>query len=80
MTLDEAVEIRKRSLLGEVVKRARLRQAVNVIGQHRAIEREYERKATLPDLSKHERARVNAVLLYNLAIACGKLNDWKEAA
>ncbi|HET8744297.1 MAG TPA: hypothetical protein VFM98_01740 [Ramlibacter sp.] len=74
MTRAEAIAIRSAHVQGKPVLALELREAVRVLSKHRE-----ERKLRLPDLSRPDRERMNAVLLYNLGRALGRIEERKAA-
>ena len=73
MTREEALAIRTAQLMGRPVLALELQEACRVLGKVR------DRKMRLPELPRPERERVNAVLLYNLGRALGRLEERKAA-
>ena len=77
MTLERALEIRKRSLQKEPVTPAELQSALMIIEESVRFKRAGKPvghggrpyKFTLPKLSAYERERVNAILLFHLGQA-----------
>lgn len=77
MQLDEAIAIRQSSLHGREVQRNLLAQALRVIDRGNAIslgQRDIWRPEPIHDT---QRDRINMVLAFRLALACGKLRDWQ---
>lgn len=78
MQLDEAVQIQQYILKGLPVQEDKLREAKRVIRCYHGAQG--ENHSWMPEpLSTAQRDRVNAVLCYRLALACGMLNRWKAA-
>lgn len=79
MTLDDAIRIRTRQLQGEPVHALVLQRALAVIEANRPkrVGRPY--KTRLPVIPAPERERLNAVLLYRLGIALGRIQERKAA-
>jgi hypothetical protein len=74
MTKEMAKKIRCAHLQGKPVLALELQEAVRVL----AIKPE-PKKLKLPDLSRPERERVNAILAYNLGRALGRIEERKAA-
>jgi hypothetical protein len=76
MRLEEAIDIRQ-------MRSAPLhlqREAGRVIQLASAMTKVHRGKFESLLITKHEMERINAILAYRLALACGKLNDWRQAA
>jgi hypothetical protein len=77
MKLDEAVAIRQDSLHGKQVAQHLLDQAMRRIDLGNTIALG-QRDVWRPErISETQRTRINEVLAYRLALACGLLNKWK---
>lgn len=74
MTRAVAMQIRCAHLQGKPVLALELQEAVRVL----AIKPE-PKKLKLPDLSRPEKERVNAILAYNLGRALGRIEERKAA-
>lgn len=74
MTRAEAIAIRSAHVEGKPVLALELQEAVRILSKKREL-----RKMRLPALSRPERERVNAVLLYNLGRAIGHIEERKAA-
>lgn len=74
MTRKEAAEIRAAHLQGKPVLALELQEACRVLSK-----KAEPKKLRLPDLSRPDKERVNAVLLYNLGRAMGRIEERKAA-
>lgn len=74
MTRAEAIEVRAAHLQGRPVLALELQEACRVLSKK--VER---RKLRLPELSRPEKERINAVLLFNLGRALGRFDERKAA-
>lgn len=80
MTLTEAIEIRARQLNGKPVLALELQEAIAVINENRPRPKGGRApKFRLPAINPVERMRVNAVLLYRLGLALGRIEERKAA-
>lgn len=71
MTLDQAIELRRKQLSGEPVRALDLQEAIHVInGAQPSTGRRY--KFRMPTLSRAEQERADGVLLFNLGVALGR--------
>lgn len=77
MNLDEAVAIRQDSLHGKDVGKHLLEQAMRRIDLGNRIAMGHKGVWRLDHLSETQRQRINEVLIFRLALACGLLNKWK---
>lgn len=73
MTREQAMDIRSAHVQGKPVLALELQEAIRVLRK-----RPEPRRLRLPELSRPEKERINAVLVYNLGLAIGRLR--KEAA
>lgn len=77
MNLDEAIAIRQASLHGAEIQRGLLEQAMRRINLGNASSLG-QRDVWRPErIHETQRQRINEVLAYRLALACGLLNKWK---
>lgn len=74
MTRAEASEIKSEHLQGKPVLALELQEAVRILSR-----RPEPKKLHLPDLPRPVRERANAVLLYNLGRALGRIEERKAA-
>lgn len=74
MTHEEAVAIRQ---LGSVVPEFLAKEASRVLRVGGAMRLSVRREIDIGGMTPQERERINAILAYRLAIACGKLGDWQ---
>lgn len=80
MNLTEAIEIRARQLNGKPVLALQLQEAIEVINAYRPRQKGGRPpKFRLPIINPVERMRVNAVLLYRLGLALGRIEERKAA-
>lgn len=72
MTRAEAIAIREAQVAGKPVLALELQEACRVLSK-----KPEPKKLHLPDLSRPERERVNAVLAHNLGLALGRIQERK---
>lgn len=75
MTLEEAIQIRGI----ENAPRHLVAEAARVMALAQAMARAQRREGEF-GMSRIERERINSLLAYRLALACGKFDDWRQAA
>jgi hypothetical protein len=78
MELDEAVAIRTKALEGQRVQAHILRQAMQVITVSGGIAHHRMRAGWLEPINPVQRERLNMILAFKLAKACGKFIDWSS--
>lgn len=76
VTLEEAISIRQI----KDAPRHLQQEAARVIRMASAMTRVNRRKFDFMAINRVEMERINSLLAYRLALACGKLNDWRQVA
>lgn len=79
MTLDEACAVKLTHRNGGVVEARKLQIAQQTINRHAAIRRGHKGVFPVQDIHAAYRERLNALLAYKLALACGLLAPWSAA-
>lgn len=81
MELDEARAIQQYVLHGKPVQELSIKEAKRVVKAHLGLDlRCGENRAWVPaPISIVQRERVNMILAYRLALACGLLSAWRAA-
>jgi hypothetical protein len=79
MQLDEAMAVRAKALQGVRVQEHILKQAMQVITVQAGIAHAARINGgmIIEPINQVQRERLNAILAYKLALACGKLNEWR---
>lgn len=74
VNLEEAIAIRQMAAAPAHLQR----EATRVIQCANAMQRAQSGRVEFVGMTRIDLERINAVLVYRLALACGKLNDWRE--